>query len=191
MTWPFGDLPPLSYDLIVCDPPWPFDAYSNKGNHKSAAAHYDLMSIDDIVALPVANLAQRDCLMLMWVTAPRLVESLRVMAAWGFTYKSNIVWRKTTPAGKVRMGTGYWARTMHESVLIGTMGKPGKFSAFPSLFDGIAREHSRKPEEFYALVNKHTDGLRRADLFARQSRTGFDAWGNEATKFDAEEPANA
>ena len=190
MSWPFDPLLPLSYDLIVADPPWPFDLYSNAGNHKSAAAHYDLMSIDDIAALPVANLAQRDCLMLMWITAPRLVDSLRVMAAWGFAYKTMIIWRKTTPAGKVRMGTGYWARSMHEAVLIGTMGKPSKFSAFPSIFDGIAREHSRKPEEFYDLVNKHTAGLRRADLFARQSRPGFDAWGNEATKFDAE-PAHA
>ncbi|WMT90126.1 MT-A70 family methyltransferase [Pelagibacterium sp. H642] len=183
-TWPFDPLTPLSYDVIVCDPPWPFDLYSKRGNRKSAAAHYDLMSIEDIAALPVADLAQRHCLMLMWVTAPRLVDSLKVMAAWGFAYKTNLVWRKTTPAGRVRMGTGYWARSMHESVLIGTMGRPRKFSAFPSLFDGIAREHSRKPEEFYDLVNRHTAGLRRADLFSRQSRPGFDGWGFEATKFD-------
>lgn len=186
MTWPFDPLIPLSYDIIVADPPWPFDLYSNAGNHKSAAAHYDLMSIDDIAALPVGSLAQRDSLLLMWVTAPRLIESLHVMKSWGFAYKTNIVWRKTTESGKVRMGTGYWARSMHESVLLGTIGKPSKLSAFPSLFDGVAREHSRKPDEFYTLVNKHTSGLRRADLFARQSRLGFDGWGFEATKFDGE-----
>lgn len=182
--WPFDPLPPLSYDVIVVDPPWPFDLYSNRGNHKSAAAHYNIMSIDQIVALPVGTLAQRDALLLLWITAPRLPESLSVMSAWGFAYKTTIVWRKTTASGKVRMGTGYWARTMHESVLLGTMGSPAKISAFPSIFDGVAREHSRKPEEFYALVNKHTSGLRRADLFARASRPGFDGWGAESTKFD-------
>jgi len=184
--WPFSPLPPLSYDVIVADPPWPFDLYSNRGKHKSAAAHYTLMSIDEIAALPVGRLAQRDCLLLLWATAPRLGDCLRVISAWGFTYKTNLAWRKTTPRGRVRMGTGYWARSMHESVLVGTIGKPGKFSAFPSLFDGVAREHSRKPEEFYVLVNKHTTGLRRADLFSRASRPGFDAWGIEAGKFDVE-----
>lgn len=182
-AWFFDPLRPLSYDLIVIDAPWPFDLYSNKGNHKSAAAHYDLMSIDDIARLPVGGLAQRDCLLLMWVTAPRLADALTVMSAWGFQYKTNITWRKTTPAGKVRMGTGYWARSMHETVLIGTIGAPTKFSAFPSLFDGIAREHSRKPEEFYNLVAKHTSGLRRADVFARQARPGWDSFGDETTKF--------
>jgi N6-adenosine-specific RNA methylase IME4 len=105
------------------------------------------------------------------------------MSAWGFTYKSQMVWRKTTQAGKVRMGTGYWARSMHEPVLIGSIGKPPKFSAFPSLFDGIAREHSRKPEEFYGLVQKHTSGLRRADVFSRQNREGWDSFGDETGKF--------
>lgn len=183
--WPFDPLPPLSYDVIIADPPWPFDLYSNRGNDKSAAAHYAIMSIEDIAALPIGDLAQRDAILLLWVTAPRLKDCLAVMERWGFAYKTNMAWRKTTPAGRVRMGTGYWVRTMHESILIGTIGRPPKLSAFPSLFDGVAREHSRKPEEFYHLVEKHTAGLRRADLFARQSRSGFDVWGNESTKFDA------
>jgi len=183
MTWPFDPLSPLSYDVIVADPPWPFDLYSNKGNHKSAAAHYSVMSIEDISALPVGHLARGDCLMLLWVTAPQLLVGAEVMKGWGFAYKTNLQWRKTTVNGKVRVGTGYWARTMHETVLLGTIGAPDKFSAFPSLFDGVAREHSRKPDEFYALVNKHTSGLRRADLFARTHRPGFDGWGDELGKF--------
>lgn len=189
MTWPFDPLRPLSYDLIVCDPPWRFRTWSETNQAKSASRHYDLMTTDAIKALPVGDLAQKDCILLLWTTGAMQPQAFDVMAAWGFTYKSQMIWRKTTPAGKVRMGTGYWARSMHEPVLIGCIGKPGKFSAFPSLFDGVAREHSRKPEEFYALVNKHTSGLRRADLFARQSRPGFDAWGAESTKFD--EAANA
>lgn len=182
--WPFGELVPMSYDLLVLDIPWPFDLYSNKGNKKSAAAHYKLMTRDEIMTLPVDRLAQKDCMLLLWVTAPQLGFALSAMQAWGFTYKSNMVWRKTTAAGKVRMGPGYWCRTMHEQILIGTFGKPGKLSAFPSIFDGVAREHSRKPEEFYALVERHTSGLRRADVFARASRPDWDSFGDERTKFD-------
>lgn len=191
MTWPFDPLRPLSYDVIVVDPPWRFRTWSETNQAKSASRHYDLMMLDDIKALPVGDLAQKDAILLLWTTGAMQPQAFDVMAAWGFAYKSQMIWRKTTVAGKVRMGTGYWARSMHEPVLIGCIGKPGKFSAFPSLFDGVAREHSRKPEEFYALVDKHTSGLRRADLFARQSRPGFDAWGHEATKFDAGETVNA
>jgi N6-adenosine-specific RNA methylase IME4 len=184
MTWAFDPLVPMSYEVIVADPPWRFRTWSETNQAKAASRHYDLMMLDDIKALPVGQLAQGDCLLLLWCCAPMLPQALDVMKAWGFTYKSNTNWRKVTPAGKVRMGTGYWARTMHEQILIGSIGKPRKFSAFPSVFDGLAREHSRKPDEFYKLVEKHTAGLRRADVFARQSRPGWDCWGNESTKFD-------
>lgn len=183
MTWLFDPLIPMSYEVIVADPPWRFRTWSETNQAKSASRHYGLMMLDEIKALPVGSLAQRDCLLLLWVTAPMLPQGLAVMQAWGFEYKSNLNWRKVTENGKVRMGTGYWARSMHEQVLIGALGKPRKFSAFPSSFDGIAREHSRKPEEFYRLVEKHTSGLRRADLFSRQHRIGWEAFGNETTKF--------
>lgn len=183
MTWPFGDLVPLSYDVIVCDPPWPFDLWSSKGNRKSAAHHYAVMTMQQIAALPVGRLAQRDCLLLLWVPAPRLIAAGEVMRLWGFTYRTNVVWRKVTANGKPRMGTGYWVRTTHEQVLLGTIGRPRKMAAFPSCFDGIAREHSRKPDEFYGLVLKHTTGMRRCDLFARTRRPGFDSWGDELDKF--------
>jgi N6-adenosine-specific RNA methylase IME4 len=142
------------------------------------------MRTEDIKALPVGELAQKDCVLLLWATGAMLPHALDVMRAWGFAYKSLLSWRKVTPAGKVRMGTGYWARTMHEPILLGVMGKPTKVSGFPSLFDGVAREHSRKPEEFFALVERHTTGLRRLELFSRQSRPGWDAFGNEVGKFD-------
>lgn len=188
-NWPFGPLRPLSYEIICCDPPWRYKLRSSKGEKKSAQAHYETMTTEDIAALPVGRLAQGNCLLLLWATAPMLPQALSVMNAWGFAYKSQIIWRKTTVNGKVRMGTGYWVRSMHEQVLIGAIGKPGKFSAFPSVFDGIAREHSRKPEEFYALVEKHTSGLRRADLFSRFIRPGFEGWGNQHDYFNL--PAEA
>jgi N6-adenosine-specific RNA methylase IME4 len=77
---------------------------------------------------------------------------------------------------------------MHEPVLFGTVGKPRKFTpALPSCFDGIAREHSRKPEEFYRMITDRTPGLRRADLFAREKREGWDAWGDEVEKFSPQQ----
>ena len=118
------------------------------------------------------------------MTSPQIVHALGVMRMWGFTYKTMLIWRKTTAGGRVRWGTGYVARTLHEPVLLGTIGKPKLTSAFPSLFDGLARGHSRKPESFYELVRKHTAGLRRADLFSRETRHGFESWGDESTKFD-------
>jgi N6-adenosine-specific RNA methylase IME4 len=135
------------------------------------------------------NSLRKNCLLLLWSTGAMMPQALDVMRGWGFAYKSQMMWRKVTPAGKVRMGTGYWARTMHEPILIGSIGKPPKFSAFPSVFDGVAREHSRKPEEFYALVHKHTAGLRRADVFARTKRSGWDAFGNEVDRFAKQEGA--
>ena len=183
--WFFAPLIPLSYDLIVIDPPWRFRTWGEHNQAKSASKHYSLMQTDDIKSMPVSQLAQADCLLLLWATGAMMPQAIDCMKAWGFTYKSQMAWRKTTPAGKVRMGTGYWARSMHEPILIGSIGKPPKFSAFPSLFDGIAREHSRKPDEFYRLVDKHAAGLRRADVFSRQKREGWDSFGNETEKFAA------
>ena len=184
MTASFAELSPLSFDLIVADPPWRFRTWGEHNQTKSASRHYDLMTTDDIKELPVGGLAQRDCLLMLWATGAMLPQALDVMEAWGFKYKSLMAWRKMTPNGKVRMGTGYWTRSMHEPILIGTLGTPTKVSGFPSIFDGIAREHSRKPDEFFDLVEKHTTGLRRLELFSRESRPNWTAWGNEVGKMD-------
>lgn len=180
----FEPLTPLSFDVIVIDCPWPFELYSAAGEQKSAAAHYKTMSFEDIARLPVSSLARGDCLVLMWATEAIRPVAQEIMRAWGVTYKSAFIWRKVTTRGKVRMGTGYRVRTMHEPILLGTIGNP-VHSPFPSIFDGIAREHSRKPDEFYDLVHSKTkNAIRRADLFSRETRPGFIGWGDEATKFD-------
>jgi N6-adenosine-specific RNA methylase IME4 len=183
--WFFDPLTPMSYDVIVIDPPWYFMNWSEKGEWKSASKHYQTMAHDRINAMPVDQLAQRDCVLLLWSTGAMMPQALAAMSAWGFTYKTQMIWRKVTKNGKVRMGTGYWARTMHEPILIGTIGKPTKVRAFPSLFDGIAREHSRKPEEFYEIVNRCTPSLRRADVFSRQPRLGWNGFGDEQEKWSA------
>jgi len=113
-----------------------------------------------------------------------LPQALDVLAAWNVKYLSQIVWRKVTRTGKVRVGTGYRVRSSHELVLLGGFGGRQQHAAFPSIFDGLAREHSRKPDEFYRIVVDKTPGQLRCDLFSRETRVGFDGWGREHGKFD-------
>jgi len=186
MTWPFGKLRMHSYDVIVADPPWDFVNYSPKGTRKGADPHYSVMSLEDIAALPVADLAAGNCLLLLWATgwAMGTNRAHSIARAWHFTPLSEIVWVKRTINGKHRMGTGYRVRTMHEPILLCIIGKPSHVP-FPSVFDGLAREHSRKPDELYELVRRCTpNALHRADLFSRETREGFTGWGNEHGKFD-------
>jgi N6-adenosine-specific RNA methylase IME4 len=181
-SWFFDPLPVHSYDLVVIDPPWSFKTWSPLGQGKSPSKHYRTMPLDEIMALPVRRLLRDDAVVYLWATGAMREKAHAVMAAWGITYKTELVWRKVTAAGKVRWGCGYWARSMHEPILVGTVGKPSKF-ALPSCFDGLAREHSRKPDEFYHMIAERTPGLRRADIFARQKREGWDCWGDEVGKF--------
>lgn len=184
MSWFFDPLLPLHYEMIVIDPPWGFDLYSKEGAKKSALAKYELMTDVDILALPVGELASMNCLLYCWATAPQLPLAIECVKAWGFEYKSVLVWRKITAAGKVRMGTGYRVRTTGEVVVVATLGNPKQAVIPQTLFDGIAREHSRKPDEFYALCDRVMPHARRADVFSRESRAGWHSFGNEATKFD-------
>lgn len=183
MTWGFGQLSMFGYDVIVADPPWDFENYSDKGTKKGADAHYSVMRLPEIKAMRVGELARGDCLLLLWSTGCMLPQALDVMAAWGFTYKSEAVWRKVYASGKPRTGTGYRVRTMHEPILVGTIGSP-KHKPLPSVIDGIAREHSRKPDEFYSLLAEATPTARRCDLFNRESRPGFEPWGDQVGHFD-------
>jgi N6-adenosine-specific RNA methylase IME4 len=181
--WPFGDLAMFGYDLLVADPAWDFENWSDKGTLKGADPHYRPMPIEEIRALPVGQLARGDCLLLCWATGPMLPQQIATVEGWGFTYKTELVWAKTYPSGKPRMGTGYRARSLHESVIVATIGAP-QHKPFRSLFSGIAREHSRKPEAFFRMIDECCPRLLdRAELFARQRRPGYAACGNEITKF--------
>jgi N6-adenosine-specific RNA methylase IME4 len=185
MTFPFTPLRMFGYNVIEVDPPTRFDLYSAKGAEKSAASHYDLMDWNDLAAMPVGHLARANAILLLWACAPTLRQSFWLMEQWGARYKTELIWRKVTKNGKPRMGPGYRARTLHECVLLGVFGDgPQIHTPFPSLFDGVAREHSRKPDEFYELVVRHTLGLDRCALFTRETRPGFDCWGAEHGKFD-------
>jgi N6-adenosine-specific RNA methylase IME4 len=175
----------FGYDVIVVDPPTKFETYSEWGNGKGAGSKYALMSWADLAKLPVGHLARANAIILLWACAPTLHFSFDLLKAWGALYKTEMVWDKRTKNGKRKMGTGYRSRGMHESVLLGVFGNERQIhKAFYGVFEGEAREHSRKPESFYEMVIAKTPHLARCDLFARQSRDGFDTWGNERTKFD-------
>jgi N6-adenosine-specific RNA methylase IME4 len=181
----FDPIPQLSRDLIVIDPPWDFETYSEAGEEKGPRAQYTTMGADAIRELPVGHLARGDCLLLCWATWPTFPLALECVKAWGFAYKSVIVWSKVFPSGKPAMGTGYRVRSLCEPIIVATIGAP-IHRPFMGLFAGIRREHSRKPSEFYAMVDDCCPDLTfRADIFARESRPGWSSWGNEADKFDA------
>jgi N6-adenosine-specific RNA methylase IME4 len=184
MTWPFGHLTPGGYDVIIADPPWRFRHWNQDNQRKSASRYYRLMRTEDILALPVRELAAKNCILLLWATAPMLPQALATMEAWGFRYCSRTGWRKTYPSGAQATGTGYWVRTRHEDVLIGKIGKPKLARALPSLFDGIRRAHSQKPVEFYSMIADRTPGAARCELFSRQTHLGFTGWGDEVGKLD-------
>lgn len=183
-AWAFGDLTPLSYDLIVFDGPTDFETYSAKGDAKGPRAKYDCLTVEEVAEqFPADQLAGRDSLLLCWSTFPLLDRQLACVKRWGFTYKSMLIWEKVFRSGKSAIGTGYRVRSMAEPVIVATIGKP-KHKAFPGLFKGVRREHSRKPEEFYRIVEAKAPGLlRRADVFARTRRPSWDAFGNELDKF--------
>ncbi|MGY2052943.1 MT-A70 family methyltransferase [Methylobacterium sp. JK268] len=180
MTWPFDPLPPLSFGLLMVDPPWAYDLWSVKGMKKSAMAQYACMSDEAICALPVGHLARGDAVLWLWATGPKLDVAFRVMAAWGFNYRTFGTWDKQ------RWGTGYIMRSVAEPFLIGTMGRPtfdGR--SIPNIIRGGAREHSRKPEQAFAIAERLVPDAYRCELFSRQSRAGWATWGAESGLFDS------
>lgn len=119
------------YQIIYADPPWNYKVYSKKGLGRSAESHYPTMSIEDICALPVGNLADKDCALFLWVTIPCLLEGLSVLKAWGFTYKTvGFVWvKQNRKADSLFWGMGYWTRSNVELCILATKGHPKRINA--------------------------------------------------------------
>lgn len=181
--WPFGDLQPHSFDFIMADPPWEFELRSEKGEGKSAQAHYDTMPIAEINSFPVLDLAAPNCTLWLWATAPMLPQQLGTVKAWGFTYCTEGVWVKMTKNGKVHFGTGYGLRGSHEPFIIAKRGAPKLTRSTRSVIMGKTREHSRKPEEAYRAAEELMPQANRLELFSRTNRPGWTVWGDEAGKF--------
>lgn len=171
---------PDGYGVIIADPPWAFTSNSDDNPGRNAKRHYPCMKLADICALPVKEVAAKDALLLLWVTAPFAELAFEVVHAWGFKYVSQVVWTKQ------RIGTGFWARNRHEPVYICKRGKIPcpKPSLFPdSIIAGLQREHSRKPDDLHVIVETRLPELSKLEMFARQSRTGWTSFGNETDKF--------
>lgn len=160
------------FKVCYADPPWPHAQHGARG----AINHYQLMTTDDILAMPIADLMADNSTLLLWTTNAALPDALRVMKAWGFTYKTNAVW------DKYHMGLGNYFRGSHEILLHGVRGKaPFKFHGQRSTLLFPRQDHSRKPEEMVPLIERVLDGPY-LELFARQrpnSHADWSVWGNE------------
>jgi N6-adenosine-specific RNA methylase IME4 len=175
--WPFGALRPLSYGVLLADPPWSYEMYGAGGYGKSPEAHYETMSDAEIAALPVSHLASGDCLLWMWAIWPKLPAALDVMRAWGFRYKTGGSWTKTTRHGKRAFGTGYILRSTTEPFLIGTIGNPAVASRrVRNLIESPRRLHSQKPPEARAMLRELRPHAFAAELFGIEPWPGADTW---------------
>lgn len=184
------------YRAILADPPWHFQTWG-EGGARNVTAKYNTMQAAEIAAMPVAQLAAPDCVLFIWVVWPKLFEAIEVIKGWGFTYKTcAFSWMKADPYRLFAddatpfAGMGYWTRANTEACLLATRGKPKRLNA--DVRQGIIaarREHSRKPDGIHERIERLVAGPY-VELFARQSREGWDSWGAERTKFDAARTAS-
>lgn len=185
------------YRVVYADPPWRFKARTAIATDgaRSAGAHYPTMDLEAVKALPVRDVASRHALLFLWTTGPFLELSFEVIRAWGFRYSTiGFAWMKTRrnagvlidPARDLHFGGGYTTRSNVELCLLARRGSPP-----PRLSNSVrqailspVREHSRKPDETRSRIIDYAHGPR-LEMFARSPSEGFDAWGNETTKFEA------
>lgn len=162
------------YTVILADPPWRYK--SSPAASRSVDYHYPTMAIEDIQKMPVGELADKNAVLFMWSTGPKLAESISVVKAWGFTHQTSAVWDKQ------RIGMGHYFRQQTEHLLLATKGKPltPPYEArVSSLIQSPRSKHSVKPDEVYEIIECMYPGAPRIELFARNKREGWDAWGNE------------
>lgn len=169
----------LKYKIIYADPPW---QYRNKNVNGAADHHYSTMSIEQICRLTVDEITASDSVLFLWTTFPQLPETLRVIEAWGFQYKSvAFVWLKQNRrALSWFYGLGYWTRSNAEICLLATKGHPKRISAaVHQLIVSPVEVHSKKPDVVRDKILELMGDLPRVELFARQHTPGWEAWGNE------------
>lgn len=171
------------YKIIYADPPWTFKTYSDKGKDKSAENHYSCMTKEEIQNLPISDIADKDSVLLLWVTFPCLEEGLELIKKWGFKYKTcafNWV-KKNKKSDSWFWGLGYYTRSNSEICLLATRGKPlTRISkAVHQILDNRVMEHSKKPDVAREKIVQLFGDLPRVELFARQKTEGWDVFGNE------------
>lgn len=175
---------PGPFGTILADPPWQFTNRTGKmaPEHKRLL-RYPTMTLDEIMHLPVEQLSLPQSHLYLWVPNALILEGLEVMKSWGFTYKTNLVWYKIRKdGGPDGRGVGFYFRNVTELVLFGTRGSlrtlgPGRRQV--NMIASQKREHSRKPDELYTIIEQCSPGPY-LELFARRNRSGWQQWGNEA-----------
>lgn len=192
-------LPSGPFGAILADPAWGFRTYSGKDSVPTLAADpYPTMTLDEMKALPVADVAAADCLMVMWVISSHIPQAIELAEAWTFTYRSlGPVWFKDRYPDQIEMfgdgpicdiGMGYWFRQQTEIALVFGRGSPSRLNAdVRQVFSTPRRQHSRKPDGVHERIERLVAGPY-LELFARQTRSGWAAWGNEVGLFDQVAP---
>lgn len=176
------------FRTILADPPWRFANRTGKmAPEHRRLNRYETMTLDEISALPVHSISAERCHLYLWVPNALLLEGLQVMKAWGFTYKTNVVWYKVRKdGGPDGRGVGFYFRNVTELVLFGIRGKnnrtlpPGRSQV--NLIATRKREHSKKPDELYDVIERCSHGPY-LELFARGTRPGWAAWGYQAEEY--------
>lgn len=162
------------FNVIYADPPWRYE-YSISTS-REIENQYPTMTLEDICSLPVASISADDSVLFLWATSPKLVEAINVIEAWGFTYRTCMVWIKD------KIGMGYYARQQHELLLIAARGNlptPEPANRPPSVLYGERNTHSYKPEETYEVIEKMYPEFNKVELFCRNPREGWFSWGNQ------------
>jgi len=181
------NFPSGKYGCILADPPWSWGnsvrAQKLSASHargRGPEKHYKTMLPADISSMPVSSLAEEDCALFMWATAPKLPQALSTMTAWGFKFSTTaFVWIKTTKEGKPHTGCGWWTRQNAEFVLLGTRGNPKRLARnVHSVLLSPRGRHSAKPDEIHNRIQSLVKGPY-LELFARKPFQGWDCWGDE------------
>ncbi|MBN4004254.1 MT-A70 family methyltransferase [Nostoc sp. LPT] len=178
------------YQCIVIDPPWFYRLRNQDKTHRNRI-NYKPMHIEEILSLPVPDLSHpTGSVLWLWYTNNHMVEAAQCLQTWGFELKTILTWEKVTKDGtKTHLGVGHWLRNSTEHCALAVRGNVKAFSGRTltnesTILHSPRREHSRKPENFYQLVDKLCPDITKLEMFARESRDGWDCWGDEALKFD-------
>lgn len=176
------------YQTILADPPWRFTNRTGKvaPEHKRLN-RYDTLSLEEIMEIPVSRVSGTNSHLYLWVPNALLIEGIKVLEAWGYKYKSNLVWHKVRKdGGPDGRGVGFYFRNTTELILFGTKGRMRTLSPGRSQVNIIRtqkQEHSRKPDELYDIIEKCSPGPF-LEIFARGSRKGWDTFGNQADEYN-------
>jgi N6-adenosine-specific RNA methylase IME4/ParB-like chromosome segregation protein Spo0J len=181
-----ADLPiGRKWPILLADPPWQHEHQLFSSTWKDIKDHYPTLTLEQICALPVAEIASENALLFLWVPPPKLAESFKVIEAWGFDYRTGLVWVKHA------IGMGNYVRQKHEHLLIARRGDipmPATADRPVSVLEAPRRKHSQKPDEVYEIIERMYPTLPKIELFARNARENWSAWGNEIAQAAAPKP---